>query len=116
MERERLAELLEAVRRGAGPVDEALEPPRARPCADLGFARLDHHGSLRNGFPEVVFGEGKPPEQIVTIAERLAAAGSNVLITRLAPGPAEQLLTAVDGFEYHPLPRLALRRARAIEP
>src|SRR5262249_14674098 len=116
MERERLAELLEAVRRGACPVDEALERLRALPYEDLGFARLDHHRSLRNGFPEVGVGEGKTPEQIVTIAERLAAAGSNVLITRLAPASAEQLLAAVDGFEYHPLPRLALRRARPVEP
>src|SRR5262249_16862162 len=100
MERERLAELLEAVRRGACPVDEALDRLRALPYEDLGFARLDHHRSLRNGFPEVVFGEGKTTDQIVAIAGRLAAAGGNVLITRLAAGPAEHLLAAVDGFEY----------------
>src|SRR5499433_2910699 len=116
MERERLAELLEAVRRGTCPVDEALDRLRALPYEDLGFARLDHHRSLRNGFPEVVFGEGKTTDQIVAIAGRLAAAGGNVLITRLAAGPAEHLLAAVDGFEYHPLPRLALRRARPVEP
>ena len=116
MERERLAELLEAVRCGACPVDEALDRLRALPYEDLGFARLDHHRSLRNGFPEVVFGEGKTTEQIIAIAGRLAAASDNVLITRLAPGPAEHLLAAVEGFEYHALPRVALRRARPIEP
>ena len=99
MERERLAELLEAVRCGACPVDEALDRLRALPYEDLGFARLDHHRSLRNGFPEVVFGEGKTTEQIIAIAGRLAAASDNVLITRLAPGPAEHLLAAVEGFE-----------------
>src|SRR5215472_1450254 len=116
MDRERLADLLHRVRRGTCSIDEAVDRLRTLPYEDLGFARLDHHRSLRNGFPEVVFGEGKTPEQMVTIAERLAAAGSNVLITRLAPAPAEQLLAAVDGFEYHPLPRLALRRARPVEP
>src|SRR5262249_55238719 len=111
-----LAELLEAVRRGECKVDEALDRLRALPYEDLGFARLDHHRSLRNGFPEVVFGEGKTIDQIVAIAGRLAAAGGNVLITRLAADPAAPLLAAADGLESHPLPRLALRRARPVEP
>src|SRR4029450_13796130 len=112
MERARLAELLDAVRRGTCPVDEALERLRALPYEDLGFARIAHHRSLRNGFPEVVFGQGKTPAQIVAIAERLVAAGGNVLVTRLAPEAASRLVAAVPGFEYHELPRLALRPAR----
>jgi pyridinium-3,5-biscarboxylic acid mononucleotide synthase len=115
MERARLAELLDAVRRGTCPVDEALEQLRALPYEDLGFARIDHHRSLRNGFPEVVFGQGKTPDQVVAIAERLVAAGGNVLVTRLAPEAASRLVTAVPGFEYHELPRLAVRRARPVE-
>jgi pyridinium-3,5-biscarboxylic acid mononucleotide synthase len=115
MDRERLAELLDAVRRGTCPVDEALERLRALPYEDLGFARIDHHRGLRNGFPEVVFGQGKTPEQIVAIAERLAAAGSNVLVTRLAPDAAASLVAAVAGFEYHALARVAVRRARPVE-
>jgi pyridinium-3,5-biscarboxylic acid mononucleotide synthase len=114
MERARLAELLDAVRRGTCPVDEALERLRALPYEDLGFARIDHHRSLRNGFPEVVFGQGKTPAQIVAIAERLVAAGGNVLVTRLAPEAASRLVAAVPGFEYHELPRLAVRRARPV--
>src|SRR5262245_12045247 len=115
MDRERLAELLDAVRRGTCPVDEALERLRVLPYEDLGFARIDHHRGLRNGFPEVVFGQGKTSEQIVAIAERLAAAGSNVLVTRLAPDAAERLVAAVPGFEYHALARVAVRRARPVE-
>jgi pyridinium-3,5-biscarboxylic acid mononucleotide synthase len=115
MDRERLAELLDAVRRGTCPVDEALERLRALPFEDLGFARIDHHRGLRNGFPEVVFGQGKTSEQIVAIAERLAAAGSNVLVTRLEPDPAASLVAAVAGFEYHTLARVAVRRARPVE-
>ena len=82
MDRERLADLLAAVQRGACPVDEALERLRTLPYEDLGFARVDHHRGLRNGFPEVVFGQGKTPEQIVAIAERLVGRG------RQRPGDA----------------------------
>lgn len=115
MDRERLAALLDAVRRGECPVDDALARLRSLPYEDLGFARLDHHRSLRNGFPEVVFGQGKTPEQIVAIAERLAAANDAVLVTRLDADAAARLVAAVPGFEYHPLARVAVRRA-ATEP
>jgi len=116
VERKQLAELLAAVRRGDCPVDEALDRLRGMPFEDLGFATLDHHRALRNGFPEVVLGEGKSPEQVLAIAERMAAAGSNVLITRLAPEVGAALCAALPEFEYHAVPRLALRRARPVEP
>jgi len=94
---------------------------RARPSPrlavrDLGFAKLDHHRALRNGFPEVIFGEGKTTVQVVTIAERMAATGGNVLVTRLGPEAAEQLLVAVPGFEYDATARVAFRRTAAAEP
>jgi NCAIR mutase (PurE)-related protein len=113
MDRERLIALLEAVRRGDCPVDDALARLRILPYEDLGFARLDHHRSLRNGFPEVVFGQGKTAAQVVAIAERLAAANDDVLVTRLDADAAAQLLAAVPGFEYHPLARVAVRRTSA---
>ena len=116
MNRAQLADLLAAVQRGACPIDEALARLRGMPYEDLDFAKIDHHRALRNGFPEVVLGEGKTPEQIVAIAERLAAAGANVLVTRLAAAAAERLVAAVPGFEYHAAPRLALRRGAAAEP
>jgi pyridinium-3,5-biscarboxylic acid mononucleotide synthase len=116
MERERIAELLRAVQAGECPVDEALDRLRSMPYEDLGFAKLDHHRALRNGFPEVILGEGKSPEQVVAIAERMAAAGSNVLITRLAADVGAELVARLPGFEYHATPRLAVRRARAVEP
>ena len=55
---------------------------RQAPFEDLGFARVDHHRSLRQGFPEVVFGSGKTPAQIAAIAERIVAAGHSLLVTR----------------------------------
>jgi len=114
MTRDDLEALLAAVRAGDLPVESALERLRGMPYEDLGFARIDHHRGLRNGFPEVVLGEGKTPEQIVAIATRLAAQGSTVLVTRLVPTAAMALQAADPAFEYHPLPRLALRRGTPV--
>src|SRR5437870_727923 len=97
-------------------IDAALARLRGMPFEDLGFARLDHHRALRNGFPEVILGEGKSPEQLIAIAERMAAAGSRVLVTRLGPEGGERLLAALPGFEYHATPRLALHRAGSAPP
>src|SRR5438094_66757 len=98
MERRQLAELLAAVQRGDCSIDDALARLRGMPFEDLGFARLDHHRALRNGFPEAILGEGKSPEQVIAIAERMAAAGGSVLVTRLAPEVAARLLAALPGM------------------
>jgi hypothetical protein len=116
MDRARLGELLEAVRAGELGIDAALAQLRALPFEDLGFAKLDHHRALRTGFPEVVLGEGKRPEQVLAIAERLAASEATVLVTRLAPEVGEGLVAAVAGFEYHQVPRLAVRPGRSAPP
>jgi len=77
----------------SGEVDEraVLEELKYLPFEDIGFAKVDHHRSLRTGFPEVVYGPGKSPEQIVAIAEKIVAHGNNVLATRLVPEAAEKL-------------------------
>src|SRR5439155_583989 len=98
MERRQLAELLAAVQRGDCSIDDALARLRGMPFEDLGFARLDHHRALRNGFPEAILGEGKSPEQVLAIAERMAADGGSVLVTRLAPEDAARLLAALRGM------------------
>jgi NCAIR mutase (PurE)-related protein len=115
MERRRIAELLEAVRRGDCPVDAALERLRGLPYEDLGFAKIDHHRALRNGFPEVVLGEGKSVAQVVAIVERLAAAGGAVLVTRLAADAGQRLTEVVPGFGYDATARVAFRRPPAGE-
>jgi hypothetical protein len=116
MDRRQLAELLAAVQSGDASIDDALFRLRNWPFEDLGFAKIDHHRALRNGFPEVVLGEGKSPEQVVAIAERLAATGGNVLVTRLAVEVANRLMAAVPGFTYDTTSRLAVRRGRPVEP
>jgi hypothetical protein len=84
MDAERLQELLAAVARGETSVDDAAASLRALPFRDLGFAKLDTHRPLRTGHPEVVFGAGKTPHQLVAIVEGLAETGNAVLVTRLA--------------------------------
>ena len=116
MERARLAELLTAVRRGDCSIDDALARLRSLPFEDLGFARIDHHRALRNGFPEVILGEGKTREQVIAIADRLAAAGGPVLVTRVSPEVGAALCETVPGFEHHPGARLAVRRSGAAAP
>ena len=75
--------LLDRFQRGEIPRDDVLRAFQAAPVADLGFAQVDLHRALRKGFPEVIFGAGKTPEQIVAIADRLVAADGRVLVTRI---------------------------------
>lgn len=78
----KLKQILQAYKDGHTNLDTVMEQLKLLKEEDLGFAKLDHQRPLRNGFPEVVFGQGKTKEQIVDIACSLAAAGSTVLVTR----------------------------------
>jgi len=80
-----LEQLLQAVREGNLSVEEALQQLRALPYENLEFARIDTHRALRTGFPEVVFCQGKTPEQVLAILERLGNRHRKVLATRASP-------------------------------
>jgi len=95
--------LLEQVRSGAVDVDAALDRVRHLPFEDLGYAKLDHHRSLRHGLTEVIFGQGKTPEQVSAIAERLLEKSQNLLITRAGPAVAERLKAKFAEAEFFPL-------------
>lgn len=99
--------MLEDVQRGVISVEESLERLRRLPFEDLGYARLDHHRALRQGFPEVVFGQGKTAGQIAEIVSRLAEQSDTVLVTRVDADAAEVVVPLVPGSVYH-------ERARAI--
>ncbi len=77
-----LEDLLTKVKQGSVSPEEAASRLATLPYEDLGFAKVDHHRALRRGFPETVFGEGKTPEQVVAIVERITARGQRVLVTR----------------------------------
>lgn len=101
MDQERLKDLLLQFKEGRMELDQALERLRHLPYEDLGYAQVDHHRSIRQGFPEVIFGQGKTPEQIVGIASSLLERSSNLLVTRTNRETFEQVKTIAEDAEYH---------------
>jgi len=107
MQTDRLKFLLEQVQSGQMEVDTALGKLRNLQFENLdGFATLDHHRSLRNGFPEVVFGQGKQPRQVVSIVQSLSERNDKVLVTRVDKDMADEVRAELPELVYHPLPRL----------
>lgn len=100
-------QLLEKFRAGGVGRDKVLRAFQAAPIADIGFAQVDTHRALRKGFPEVIFGAGKTPEQVVKIAAKLLDHGQNVLATRLTPEHARVLRKKFKSAVYHELARCA---------
>jgi len=84
-------QLLEKFRAGGIGRDRVLSAFQGAPVADLGFAQVDTHRALRKGFPEVIFGAGKTPEQVVKIATKILASESRVLVTRITEAHARAL-------------------------
>ena len=101
MRRERVRDLLTRVADGSTPVEHALDALAVEPEESLGFATLDHHRALRQGFPEVVYGGGKTVDQVVAIALRIADRGDGVLVTRVAPDAVARLQDALPGLEHN---------------
>ena len=111
MRRERVRDLLGRVADGSMPVDSALASLALEPTESLGFATIDHHRALRQGFPEVVYGAGKSTEQLVAITQRIAERGDGVLATRVADDSVSSLLTALHGAQHNALARTVMLRA-----
>jgi len=82
MTTEQVLDLLNKIREGKLTPDQGLEKLKHLPFEDLGFARVDHHRTLRQGFPEVIFSPGKTPEQVAGIVKSLLRQKSNILVTR----------------------------------
>lgn len=99
------ARLLERFRSGKTSLDEVLRTFQAAPVADIGFAQVDTHRALRKGFPEVVFGAGKTPAQVVKIAGKLIDHEQNVLVTRVGVEHAKALKKAFKAAKHHVLAR-----------
>jgi NCAIR mutase (PurE)-related protein len=104
-------DLLGKVADGSVPVESALASLSQEPTESLGFATIDHHRALRQGFPEVIYGAGKSTEQLVAIAQRIAERGDGVLATRVPEQSVAALLEALPGAEHNSLGRTVLLRA-----
>jgi len=101
-----LRDLLQSVREGTTGVEEAADRLRSLPFEDLGFARVDHHRALRKGIPEVVFCQGKTPEQAARIFQRLAEHSGTVLATRASQEHFTRVRELVPEAEWHPEARI----------
>ena len=101
MSAHRILDLLGQVAAGGLSPQAALERMALEPYETLPFATIDHHRSIRQGYPEVVFGSGKTPGQIVAIAERLAAKGDGFLVTRAEEGARAALRERFPGAIVH---------------
>jgi NCAIR mutase (PurE)-related protein len=102
---ETLKGILQAFREGRLDLPGTVERLRTLPFEDLGFARVDHHRVLRRGFPEVIFGEGKSPEQIVSVMRALLSKEAPVLVTRVDAAKAGAVRKEIPAAAYHELAR-----------
>jgi hypothetical protein len=102
----KLEDLLKKIKSGKASVDEAMVQLKSLPFEDLGYARIDHHRSLRKGFPEVIWGEGKTSGQILSIMKELKRKGQNILITRLEAKKAKAVQKVFPKSRYYPLSKV----------
>ncbi len=115
-----LEDLIDQVARGE--VDPAtakqrlLEAMRARPYEDLGFARVDHHRAVRQGFPEVILGLGKTPTQVAAIAAEIVKRGSTLLVTRATQAAYDAVRETVPAATYHADAGLITLRQQDVSP
>jgi pyridinium-3,5-biscarboxylic acid mononucleotide synthase len=98
----KLEGLLKRVRSRKTTIGEAVIQLKSLPFEDLGFTRIDHHRSLRKGYPEVIWGEGKTSLEILSILRRLKSNGQNILITRVEEKKAKQIQKSFPKCQYYP--------------
>jgi len=107
MEQQKLRTVLEELKQGNSTVDQVIDQLKMFPYESLnGFANLDHHRLLRTGFPEVIFAQGKTPDQVVEIFFRLQVHSRQVLATRVNVEMYSQIQDRLPGASYHPSARV----------
>ena len=120
MNASQLKTLLEQVATGQVPAADAerlvAAAMRERPFEDLGFARVDHHRALRQGFPEVVLGLGKTPAQVAAISREIVGRGSTLLVTRAPLETYEAVKALVPEAVYEPTARLITLKQQDVAP
>jgi NCAIR mutase (PurE)-related protein len=116
MEEAALRKLLGDVQAGRRTIDRAVADLRHLPFEDLGFAKVDHHRSIRCGFPEVIYCEGKQTDQVLAVIDRGVAKGGNVLATRASPEVARAVRRRFRRARYNLIARtLTIRQAAGQE-
>jgi len=116
MDAKAIKEVLESVLGGRLTVDQALEQLKRLPFENLSYACVDHHRSLRKGFPEVVFGEGKSVKQILGVMEAMVDQQDTVMITRVSAEKSKSILEKYPGALYDPDARMIILATKPIKP
>jgi len=106
MDHQLLAEILQSVADGQLDVPDAITKLRHLSFEDIEFAHIDHHRSLRKGFPEVIFGQGKTADQVIGIMEKITQQENILLVTRIEPQKADAVITRFPDAVYHPDARM----------
>jgi len=106
MEHQGIRELLERLANQEITIEEALAELKTLYYEDIGHAKVDHHRTLRNGMPEVIYGPGKTPEQAASIAHSLAKRGSGVIVTRATKEQFASVKRLLPDAVFHETPRL----------
>lgn len=107
--------MLGRLRRGTLSVEAVVDRLRNLPYEDIGFAKIDHHRPLRQGFPEVIFAQGKSPAQVEGVVRRMLRNRHNILVTRASPSVYERLRRLEARAEFHALSgAVTIRRDRKI--
>lgn len=115
MDQEEVRRLLSMVKDGEITVEEGLEEFKGLPFLDLGFAMPDTHRAIRQGFPEVVLGEGKRPEDIAEIVKSLSGGKNNILVTRVEEEKAAAVKEVVPEITHHDRARCLVLKVREVE-
>jgi NCAIR mutase (PurE)-related protein len=114
MNKDLLTEILASVAGGGTSVDEAAEKLRHIAYEDITYAHIDHHRSLRKGFPEVIFGEGKTAGQITGIMEKMTNQENIILVTRVDRQKADNVLLKFPKAVYHADARMVVLELRTV--
>lgn len=114
MDEESLIKLLENVKEGRVGVEEAVSDLKKLPFEDLGFAKVDHHRNIRNGYPEVIFCQGKTIDQIKIIVQKLMVCNNNILATRAGKEVYEGILEVTGDAVYYETARIVVVKRRDI--
>ena len=101
-----LKKLLEDVKNNNLQIDDALKKLRDLPYEDLGYAHIDHHRSIRNGYPEVIYCKGKSDDHILGIIEKMNEKGSNILGTRCEKTTSDKIIKLYPNAKYDELSKI----------
>jgi len=114
LDSESLRKLFEDVKSGQLGIDEAVNSLRTLPFEDLGFAKVDHHRNIRNGYPEVIYSEGKTVEQIKAIVQKLMVKNNNIIASRATKLVYEGIKEVTEDAVYYEMARMVVIKKREI--